>query len=54
MIVLSAVFLFLFAPAVLLTPLQVTRNFGNDVWRLSAIEIIFSIGMMAGGIFIGI
>jgi DHA3 family macrolide efflux protein-like MFS transporter len=53
MIILSAIFLFLFAPAALLTPLQVTRNFGNDVWRLSAIEITFSIGMMLGGIFIG-
>jgi DHA3 family macrolide efflux protein-like MFS transporter len=53
MIVLSAVFLFFFAPAAFLTPLQVTRNFGNDVWRLSAIEITFSIGMMLGGILIG-
>jgi DHA3 family macrolide efflux protein-like MFS transporter len=54
MIVLSAIFLFFFAPAAFLTPLQVTRNFGNDVWRLSAIEITFSIGMMAGGISIGL
>jgi DHA3 family macrolide efflux protein-like MFS transporter len=53
MIVLTAVFLFFFAPAALLTPLQVTRNFGNDVWRLSAIEITFSVGMMLGGILIG-
>jgi DHA3 family macrolide efflux protein-like MFS transporter len=53
-IVLSAVFLFFFAPAAFLTPLQVTRNFGNDVWRLSAIEITFSIGMMAGGLIIGL
>jgi DHA3 family macrolide efflux protein-like MFS transporter len=53
MIVISAMFLFLFAPAALLTPLQVTRNFGNDVWRLSAKEITFSIGMMAGGVLIG-
>jgi DHA3 family macrolide efflux protein-like MFS transporter len=53
MIVLTAVFLFFFAPAALLTPLQVTRNFGSDVWRLSAIEIVFSIGMMLGGILIG-
>ncbi|MDR2150823.1 MAG: MFS transporter [Spirochaetaceae bacterium] len=52
MIVLSAVFLFLFAPAALLTPLQVTRNFGDEVWRLSVIEIIFSVGTMAGGILI--
>jgi DHA3 family macrolide efflux protein-like MFS transporter len=54
MIVLSAVFLVFFAPAALLTPLQVTRNFGSEVWRLSAIEITFSLGMMAGGILIGI
>lgn len=45
-----AVFFFLAAPAAFLTPLQVTRSFGNEVWRLTAIEIAFSIGMMAGGI----
>ncbi|MDR1644813.1 MAG: MFS transporter [Tannerellaceae bacterium] len=54
MIIFSAIFLFFFAPASFLTPLQVTRTFGDEVWRLSAIEIVFSIGMMAGGIFIGI
>jgi DHA3 family macrolide efflux protein-like MFS transporter len=54
MIVISAVFLFFCAPAALLTPLQVTRKFGNAVWRLSAIEITFSIGMMGGGVLIGL
>ena len=44
-----AVFFVLMAPASFLTPLQVTRSFGDDVWRLSAIEIAFSIGMMVGG-----
>lgn len=44
-----AVFFILMAPAAFLTPLQVTRTFGDDVWRLTAIEIAFSIGMMAGG-----
>ena len=44
-----AIFFVLMAPAAFLTPLQVTRSFGDDVWRLSAIEIAFSIGMMAGG-----
>jgi MFS transporter, DHA3 family, macrolide efflux protein len=44
-----AVFLVLMAPAAFLTPLQVTRSFGGDVWELTAIEIAFSIGMMAGG-----
>ena len=44
-----AVFFVLMAPAAFLTPLQVTRSFGDDVWRLTVIEIAFSIGMMAGG-----
>jgi DHA3 family macrolide efflux protein-like MFS transporter len=39
----------LMAPAAFLTPLQVARTFGGDYWRLTAIEIVFSIGMMAGG-----
>jgi MFS transporter, DHA3 family, macrolide efflux protein len=45
-----AVFFILAAPVAFLTPLQVTRSFGNNVWRLTAIEITFSVGMMAGGI----
>lgn len=45
-----AVFFILAAPVAFLTPLQVTRSFGNDVWRLTAIEVTFSIGMMLGGI----
>lgn len=44
-----AVFFVLMAPASFLTPLQVTRSFGGDEWRLAAIEIAFSIGMMIGG-----
>ncbi len=42
-------FMLLAAPAAFLTPLQVTRTFGGDYWRLTAIEITFSIGMMLGG-----
>lgn len=42
-------FMLLVAPAAFLTPLQVTRTFGEDVWRLTAIEVAFSIGMMLGG-----
>ena len=45
-----ACFTFLLSPVALLTPLQVTRNFGPDVWRLTAIEIAFSVGMIAGGL----
>ncbi|MCA0756915.1 MFS transporter [Paenibacillus sp. N4] len=44
-----AFFFVLLAPAAFLTPLQVTRSFGDDYWRLTAIEIAFSTGMMAGG-----
>lgn len=44
-----AIFFVLMAPAIFLTPLQVTRSFGDDVWKLTAIEIAFSIGMMIGG-----
>lgn len=45
-----ALFFFLATPVAFLTPLQVTRSFGDDVWRLTVIEIAFSVGMMLGGI----
>lgn len=45
-----AFFFVLVSPAAFLTPLQVSRTFGNDVWRLTAVEITFSAGMMIGGI----
>jgi MFS transporter, DHA3 family, macrolide efflux protein len=48
-----AAFFFLAAPVAFLTPLQASRSFGNDVWRLTAIEIVFSIGMTLGGVLIG-
>lgn len=44
-----AILFFLMAPASFLTPLQVTRTFGEEVWRLTAIELAFSAGMMVGG-----
>ncbi len=45
-----AVFFVLFAPAAFLTPLQTARSFGDDVWRLTALEVVFSAGMILGGI----
>ncbi|MDR0569822.1 MAG: MFS transporter [Clostridiales Family XIII bacterium] len=36
-------------PAAMLTPLQAARTFGGDVWRLTAIEVLFSLGMVLGG-----
>lgn len=53
LVLLSSVFMICASPSGFLTPLQVIRDFGSEVWRLTAIEITFSIGMMAGGIFIG-
>jgi DHA3 family macrolide efflux protein-like MFS transporter len=40
------------APPAFLTPLQVTRTFGGDVWRLTAIEVAFAGGMTLGGLLI--
>lgn len=49
-----AVYFVLVAPVAFLSPLQVTRNYGNEVWRLTAIEVSFSGGMMLGGLVIAI
>ena len=46
----SMIFFIFVSPLAFLTPLQVARSYGDDVWRLSALEIAFSSGMMLGGI----
>ncbi|PZR55520.1 MFS transporter [Xylanimonas oleitrophica] len=33
-----------------LTPLMVTRTFGDEVWKLTANEIFWAVGMLAGGV----
>ncbi|MDR1706968.1 MAG: MFS transporter [Prevotella sp.] len=53
-IIYSAFFSFFASPSALLTPLQTARTFGDDVWRLTAIEIVFSMGAVIGGILISI
>ncbi len=45
------IFFFLISPLAFLTPLQTTRSYGDDVWRLSALEVAFSGGMIFGGAF---
>jgi DHA3 family macrolide efflux protein-like MFS transporter len=45
----SACFMFFAAPVAFLTPLQVARSFGPEVWRLTVIEVAFSLGMVVGG-----
>lgn len=46
------VYFIMMAPAAFLTQVQVVRNYGDDYWYLSAIEVAFSAGMLIGGIFI--
>jgi len=48
-ILMCLAFMVMAAPVAFLTPLQVTRTFGPDYWRLTAIEVAFSAGMMVGG-----
>jgi len=44
------VYFIMMAPAAFLTQVQVVRNYGDDYWYLSAIEVAFSVGMLIGGI----
>lgn len=48
--VFCTLFFVLISPAAFLTPLQVARSYGEEVWRLTAIEIAFAGGMTVGGI----
>lgn len=41
---------FLTSPAIFLTTLLIPRSFGDEVWRLTAMEIAFSAGMLLGGL----
>ncbi|MDR1540923.1 MAG: MFS transporter [Clostridiales bacterium] len=50
----TAFFSICMTPAAMLTPLQTARTFGDDVWRLTAIEIGFSIGMTLGGVAVSV
>jgi MFS transporter, DHA3 family, macrolide efflux protein len=42
----------LISPSAFLTPLMVSRSFGAEVWKLTASEMTFSAGAMAGGLLI--
>jgi DHA3 family macrolide efflux protein-like MFS transporter len=53
LILLSTAFFIAISPTAFLTTLQVTRDFGADVWRLTAIEIVFMAGMIVGSLAIG-
>ncbi len=49
-----AFFFFLISPAALLTPLLITRSFGAEVWRLTANEVLYSSGAVAGGLIMAV
>jgi DHA3 family macrolide efflux protein-like MFS transporter len=49
LIIVSTVFFLFIAPLAFLTNLKVVRDYGNEVWRLTAHELTFSIGMVSGG-----
>ncbi|WMJ21818.1 MFS transporter [Paludicola sp. MB14-C6] len=51
-VIFSGVFNILVAPAAILTPLLIARNYGTEIWRLTANEVAFSIGTLLGGIII--
>lgn len=44
------IYFIMMAPAAFLTQVQVVRNYGEDYWYLSAIEVAFSVGMLIGGL----
>ncbi len=48
MVIFAVVFLIAVAPSNL-TPLMIARTFGGEVWMLTTGEILFSVGMAAGG-----
>ncbi len=47
-------FFFMMAPVAFLTPLQIVRVWGEEVWRLSALEVSFAVGMLAGGLLVSV
>jgi DHA3 family macrolide efflux protein-like MFS transporter len=50
LLVFFAFVFFLVAPVAFLTPLLVTRSFGDEVWRLTANEVAFFGGSILGGV----
>lgn len=52
LLIFQLVILFLISPSAFLTPLMVSRTFGSEVWRLTASEMTYSLGMVMGGLLI--
>lgn len=45
---------FMIAPVAFLTPLQVVRTYGTETWKMTAAEMAYTGGMMAGGLLISV
>jgi DHA3 family macrolide efflux protein-like MFS transporter len=54
LIVAAVLFAIAISPVAFLSPLQVARDFGTEMWRLSAIEVIWAGGMVVGGVLVGL
>lgn len=52
LLIYQIIILFLISPSAFLTPLLVNRTFGPEVWRLTASEMTYSLGMVLGGLLI--
>lgn len=52
MLVCYAVTFVLITPAAFLSPLMVVRSFGSEVWKLTANEMLWSLGALLGGAFV--
>lgn len=48
------IFFFLHTPVSFLTPVMIERSFGPEVWRLSANEIVWTVGSLVGGLYVSI
>ena len=53
LMIINVLYNLLITPAAILTPLQTVRKFGEEPWRLVAIELVFCAGMALGGALIG-
>lgn len=52
MMLYTVIVCFMIAPVAFLTPLQVVRSYGEEVWKMTASQVAFSAGMLLGGLLI--
>jgi len=52
LLIFYAIFFFMVSPAAFLTPIMIARSFGVEVWRLTANEIVWTLGAVFGGLIV--